>query len=443
MDQEQKTRDRAGDAPAAQRPRRFSIPPAFRYPAYRLYWGGTLASVVGFQVFQFTQFLLVHRLTGSAVYLGLVGLAAAAPALALNLFGGVAADKMDKRRLLFVTQVTNGVLIAVLATLTLLGLVEPWHVVLVALLSGAVFAFDNPARQSLYPRLVDRRALTSAVAFQSVIWQSTRIAAPALAGLIVAYGAASEQDGMAMGFFLASAGFAIMGIVLLRLKVPPDEARRRSSGLQDLAEGLHFIRTNTVVLFLMLMSFVNGLFGGAYLILMPVMARDILGVGADLQGWLLSAGGIGAVSVTLFIGARSGLRRRTHMLIGGATLYGVLIAVFAITAEYVGSYPLALVLILVMGASQSAYMIIIMSSLQMLVPDRLRGRVMGFFGITYAMLPLSGLLAGLASQFVGVPVAIAAGGLVVSAFALGPALLNAKIRNLGAYVAQAEAAAAR
>jgi MFS family permease len=166
-------------------------------------------------------------------------------------------------------------------------------------------------------------------------------------------------------------------------------------------------------------------------------------VGADLQGWLLSAGGIGAVVVTLLIGARSGLRRRTHLLIGGATLYGVLIAVFAITAERIGSYPLALVLILAMGASQSAYMLIIMSSLQMLVPDRLRGRVMGFFGITYAMLPLSGLLAGLASQFVGVPVAIAAGGLIVSAFALGPALLSAKIRNLGAHVAQAEAAATR
>lgn len=442
MDQAERTLDQAAEAETAPRIGRFALPPAFRYPAYRVYWGGTLASVVGYQVFQFTQFLLVHRLTGSAVYLGLVGLAAAIPALALNLFGGVVADKMDKRKLLLTTQVTNAVFIAVLGTLTLLDMVEPWHVVLIAFLSGAVFAFDNPARQSLYPLLVARSALTSAVAFQSVIWQSTRIAAPALAGLVVAFGAASEQDGMAVGFFLASAGFAIMGVVMARLKMPASEQRRRTSGLQDLAEGLHFIRTNTVVLFLMLMSFVNGLFGGAYLILMPVIARDILGVGADLQGWMLSAGGIGAVSVTLFVGSRSGLHWRTHLLVGGATLYGVLIAVFAITAERVGSYPLAVGLIVAMGASQAAYMLIIMSSLQMLVPDRLRGRVMGFFGVTYAMLPLSGLLAGLTAQFVGVPVAVAIGGLIVSIFALGPALLNAKIRNLGANLAQAETAVA-
>jgi MFS family permease len=419
------------------------LPPAFRYPAYRIYWGGMLASVIGFQVFQFTQFLLIHHLTGSAIYLGFVGLATAVPSLFLTLFGGVVADKIDKRRLLLLTQVTSAALMALLASLTFTGLVAPWHVIAVAFMAGAVFAFDNPARQSLYPRLVDRAALTSAVAFQSVIWQSTRIAGPAVAGLIVANLGGTEERGMAIAFMFATIGFLVMGIVMARLVVPaPAETRARSSGIEDLKEGLRFIRGNTVVMFLILMSFVNGLFGGAYITLMPAIARDVLGVNADLQGWLLSCSGIGALSVTLVLGTGGSLRWRAPTLIGGASAYGLLVAAFAITAERIGSYPLALGLLVAMGVAQAAYMIIIQTTLVTMVPDRLRGRVMGFFGITYAMLPLSGLQAALIAEFVGVPTAVAIGGFVVTAFALGPALLNSRIRELSLHVRQADAASA-
>ena len=423
----------AHDSPTAAPSGRFRLPPAFHYPAYRVYWGGSLASILGFQVFLFSQFNLVHHLTGSAAFIGLTGAASAVPSIFLNLFGGVVADRVDRRRLLLATQLVNATVMALLGVLTFGGRVEPWHVVAVSFVSGAVFAFDNPARQSLYPRLVAREALTSAVAFQSVIWQGTRMIGPGIAGLIVANVGGDETLGLAAGFYFAAAGFFAMALVMTRLRIPGGDKQTSAgvSGLQALAEGLRFIRGDSVVLFLILMSFANSFFGGAHLILMPAIASDVLGVGRDLQGWLLAAGGAGALSVTLMVGTRRRVRAPAAMIIGGASLYGLLVATFALTADWISSYPLALVLMLAMGVTQSAYMVTLMSSLMMATPDRMRGRVMGVFGITYAMLPLSGLQAGLLAQFIGLPAALAIGGFIVSFIAVGLAATNPKIRALG------------
>ena len=143
---------------------RFSVPPAFKYPAYRLYRFGTLTSVVGFQMLQASQFWLVHTLEDSPLFLGYVGVANAAPAILLNLFGGVFADRLDNRRLIMVTQTLLAALIFLLATLTLMGIIEVWHVLAIAFVAGAVNAFDQPSRQALYPHLIDRGVMMSAVA---------------------------------------------------------------------------------------------------------------------------------------------------------------------------------------------------------------------------------------------------------------------------------------
>lgn len=426
----------AHDSQTSAPSRRLRLPPAFHYPAYRVYWGGSLASILGFQVFLFSQFNLIHHLTGSAAFIGLTGAASAVPSIFLNLYGGVVADRVDRRRLLLATQLVNAAVMALLGALTYAGRVEPWHVIAVSFVSGAVFSFDNPARQSLYPRLVAREALTSAVAFQSVIWQGTRMIGPGIAGMIVAnVGAGEETLGLAAGFYFAAAGFFLMALAVTRLRIPggdnAGQAGAASSGVQSLLEGLRFIRGDSVVRFLILMSFANAFFGGAHLIIMPAIASDVLGVGRDLQGWLLAAGGAGSLSVVLIVGTRRRVRRPAAMIIVGATLYGLFVAAFAMTADWVGSYPLALVLVVAMGVTQSAYMVTIMSSLMMAVPDHMRGRVMGVFGITYAMLPLSGLQAGLLAEFIGVPAALAVGGLIVSAIAVGLAALNPGLRALG------------
>ncbi len=404
---------------------------------YRRYWLGFLASVGGTQVFHAAQFWLVHHdLKGSPLSLGLVGLFNAIPAIAFNLVGGVFADKFDKRKLLMATQTTQAILVLLIATLTWLDLVRLWHILAVAFLAGSVNAFDGPTRQAFYPHLIERKVLTSAVALNSSVWQGTRIVGPALSGVVIAVA------GTAAALFLAVLGYVAMAVTMSRLKVPPIERSVTKSVARDVIEGLKYVKGNSVFSFLMGMTFFNSFFGMAYVAMMPVFAEDILHRGAGAYGALLSAGGVGAFITTVYLGSRSASRQRGLLLIGGATLFGLAIATFALTSTYLRIFPLALALMFVMGVFNSSYMISIQSSLQIMVPDRMRGRVMGFFGMTYSISPLGGMQAGAVASFMGVPFAIALGGLAVSAFALGPALVNRNVRDLGSLIQRLEGQAA-
>ena len=411
---------------------RLALPPALRYPQYRRFWLGSLVSVAGFQMLMFGQGWLAYELTGSAAFLGTVWIASSVSAILLNLYGGVLADRLDMRAMIIITQTANAALIFLLAVLTLFDVVEPWHLVAIAFVVGGVNAFDQPARQALYPHLIERKVMMSAVALQSAIWQGTRIAAPAVAGIVVAV------LNTHAAFFMGAAGFFVMALVMFAVKVPPIETRGGSSAAQDLAEGLRFVKDNSTFSILIGMTFFNSFFGMAYVVLMPIFAQDILEVGAAGQGWLLSAGGVGALGVTMWLSSRNDVSRIGAMIVGGATLFGLLIIAFALTSEYLSFYPLALALMLLLGLSNSAYMMSIMSSLQTLVPDRMRGRVMGLYGMTYNIMPLGGGLMGQVADRIGAPFTLALGGLAVVGFALGPALANRRVRNLGSLLQSTE-----
>ena len=413
-----------------------SLPPALHYPAYRAFWLGLLASVGGFQMMRFGQFWLVYQLTGSPLALGYLGLSSGVSAIGLNLFGGVFADTFDPRRLIITTQSITASLLFLLATLTLLDAVQVWHVLGIAFFAGAVEAFDQPARQSLYPHLIDRRVMVSAVALNSCIWQGTRIVAPAVAGFIIAWG------GTAVGFYLAGLGFFTMAAVTYGLRVPRLTRGVRGSAAHDILEGLLFIRQNSIFSFLMAMTFFHSFFGLAYITLMPVLAVAILQVGAKGQGLLMGVGGVGSLLTTLWLSSRTTVGSKGRLIIGGAVLSGLSVATFGFTSALVGSFPLALAIMFVIGVCNTTYATSIQSSLQMLVPDGMRGRIMGFYGMTYNITPLGGMLAGALADLITAPVAIGLGGLAVAAFALGPAMINGEVRNLGALLGQVEATAA-
>ena len=413
-----------------------SVPPALHYPAYRAFWLGLLASVSGYQMFRFGQFWLIYQLTGSPLPLGYVGLANGVPAVCLNLFGGVFADKFDQRRLIMVTQSLTASFIFVLATLTLLEAVQVWHIVVIAFCAGAVESFDQPARQSLYPHLIDRKIMGSAVALNSCIWQGTRIIIPAVAGCIIAWA------GTAAAFYLGGLGFLTMATMIYSLRVPPITRRARGSAAHDIREGLTFIRRNSIFSFLIAMTFFNSFFGMAYITLMPVLAVAILHVGAKGQGLLMGMGGVGALLTTLWLSSRSDVGSKGWLIIGGGVMSGLSVAAFGLTSAFVGSFALALAIMFVMGICNTTYNTSIQSSLQMLVPDHMRGRVMGFYGMTHNITPVGGMLASALADLITAPLAIAAGGLAVAAFAIGPAMTNPAVRNLGALLGQADTAAA-
>ena len=405
---------------------RLRLPPALRYPLYRRYWLGTLASVSGWQMIYVAESWLAYELTGSPLYLGYVGVAAAVPAIVLNLVGGVVADRVDKRMLILLGQAVMMVVIGLLGVLTVMGNIQPWHLITAAFITGAFGAFEYPARESLMPHLIEREVMPSAVALDSAIWQGTRISAPATAGLIIA------TVGTAAVFFVATAGFLAMCIVAVSLPVLPIVRGQSSSAIRDMAIGLKFINREPIFKFLISMTFFNSFFGISFVTLMPIFAQDVLEVGAGGLGVLLGVSGIGSLLTTLAIGSL-GLPRRVGMfIVGGAVLYGLAICAFALSAEYLGSYVLAIAILVVLGSFNSMYMVSILSTLQLMTPDHIRGRVMGLYGMTWSIYPLGGMQAGALANFIGTPLAVTVGGVAVAAFALGPALLNARIRRLDA-----------
>ncbi len=416
----------------------FSLPPAMQYPAYRSFWLGMLASVSGFQILRFGQFWLIFELTGSPLALGYVGLANGVPAIFLNLFGGVAADRMDNRRLIYVSQTITAILIFLLAVITLINMVEVWHLLTISFLAGAVEAFDQPARRALLPQLIDRKVMSSAVALNSSIWPGTRIMAPAAAGFIIAL------RGTEACFFVAGVGFLVMAAVAFRLRVPSVTRTSSSSPAHELLEGLKFIRKESMFSFLIAMTFFNSFFGNAYITLMPIFAVDILQVGAGKLGLLMGAGGIGSLATSIWLSTRTRLNHKGLLIMGSGILSGIAIAAFAVTAEFVRSLPLAMALMLTIGVFNSLFTTTTQSSLQMMVPDYIRGRVMGFYGMTYNIRPLGGMQAGALANIgaIGAPFAIAIGGMAVVAFAIGSALVNKNVRNLSTVLHQMEMAAA-
>ena len=394
---------------------------ALRYPQYRRFWLGTLASVSSYQIVIVALGWLVYDITKSPLQLGLVGLVVATPAILLNLVGGVMADKLDQRRLIMTSQSIIVVLLLVLATITVLDVVKVRYVLAIAFLIGAVGAFDQPARQALFPHLLDRKELMNAVSLNSAIWQGTRIVAPAIGGVIIA------QAGTGAAFYVSAVGPMVLVFALSTILVPPIPRSQGKTAVQDMGEGLRFIRENGIFTFLIGMTFFNSFFGMSYVHLMPVFASKILDVGPSGLGFLFTASGLGALLGTFITASLGNFPRKGWLLIAGATFFGGFLVLFALSEWY----PLSLGALFLAGVFNSLYMISTLTTLQMMVHDQLRGRVMGVYGMTWSIMPLGGMQAGAVATILGAPFAVAMGGLAVAAFALGIATSNRRVRQLG------------
>ena len=408
-----------------QRRPRLQMFTALRHSSFRRFWMGMVASVLGFQIMTVAQGWLIYDLTDSKLALGYVGLAAGLPAIALNLFGGVIADKVNQRRLLIVTQITSSMGMLALATLTLTGLVEPWHIIASAFLIGSVQAFDTPTRQSLFPHLIDREDMLNAVALNSMVWQGTRVIGPAIGGIII-----GTRLGVAPGFFAPFLGFLIMAVMIATLRLPPIQRAKGASLFHDMAQGINFVRTNTIFAFLISMTFFNSIFGMSYIFILPVFARDIFEVGTSGLGVLHGASGFGAVLGTLITASLGNFQRKGWLILGGAVLFGTFLILFAVTGSLFKFFPLSLVFIFCAGMSTSIYMITIMSTLQMMVPNELRGRVMGIYGMTWSLLPVGAMQSGAVAEYTSAPLAVAIGGAAVIFFAIVMGLSVRQVRTL-------------
>jgi len=385
---------------------------ALRYRNFRLFFIGQGLSVMGTWLQQVAMGWLTYRLSGSVWLLGVVAFCGNVGILAFGTFAGVIADHVRRRRALFVTQSLMLLQAMVLAGLTWSGHIAVWHLVILALVLGLVHAFDAPLRQSLWVHLVeDRVDLPNVVALNSFLVNAARMIGPALAGLLLAV--VSE----AVCFMLNALSFVavIVAIGRMRWTREPGPVAWEGGFWSKWVEGYRFVAGFAPARALLLLVAVVSWTITPYSSLMPVYAKDIYGGGPEILGFLLAAAGAGALASTVYLAGRATIRGLGRVIAAGTMASGVALATFA----YLSFLPLALALMFVVGSGVVLAAASVNTILQTIVPDRLRGRVAGFFILAFlGMAPLGNLAAGALGDALGVPATFAVNGGIATIAAL-------------------------
>lgn len=414
--------------PAAQLPLRGRILrafPALQSPLYRRYLlAGMFGTVAAFML-QTAQGWLVLVLTNSPALLGLAGAVAGVPALVLAVFAGVVADRVDRRRLLIATNSGSAVLGLILAVLTTLGVVQYWHVLVLAFLMGVTFAFQMPASQALVSSIVDRSAIGNAVALNSAQYNLLRILAPGVAGLFIAAGS------LALGFWVYVIALVVVVVLLYGLHVPEtrSQVRVQTALWLDLKDGLRYVMADRVLGILVLLPAVPALLVLNYLTFIPVYARDILATGPAGLGLLTGGIGVGALAGALTLASRRPSGGSGRLVLGALGIVGVALMVFALSR----SLPVSMLALAFMGMFQVAYYSTTNTLIQILVPPRLRGRVLSLYFLTsIGVIPIANIVGGAIAESLGVEVVLAAGGLLTVLIVVAVALLEPRVGRLRA-----------
>ena len=387
-----------GDASAVQRgwlPERLTRGfQALDVRNYRLFWIGQLISLTGTWMQTTAQAWLVIQLTKSPFALGLVTTLQFLPIMLLSLVGGVITDRMPKHRLLTVTQTLALIQAAIFGTLVALGVIQLWHIYLLALIQGTINAIDNPSRQAFVPELVGREYLVNAVALNSMLFNGARIIGPALAGVVIA------RIGIAPTLFLNALSF--VAVIAGLLMMDPSQffaGPRQAAGpvRQRLVEGLSYVWRTPEVLLIMLVVAAIGTFGYNFSVVLPLLAGFVLHTSATGFGGLSAFLGIGSLLAAVTTAyARKVTARR--LLIGSAC-FSILLAAVAFSTNF----TLSAALLVALGFAGIIFATTANTLLQLTVPDVLRGRVMSLYILLFAgSTPIGGFLIGTLSNIIGV-----------------------------------------
>jgi MFS transporter, DHA1 family, staphyloferrin A biosynthesis exporter len=346
----------------------------------------------------------------------------ALPFLVTGPMAGVAADRMDRQKLMLRTQYVLIVTAVVMGGLVASGLLQVWHIFVFTLITGIAWTFSEPVRQSLIPSVVPKRELANAIALNSGGFNLMKVIGPALGGLMIAlFGAAGN-------FFVQSVAYVGVLVMIYLMHVPPIPAEaRRSSALASLKEGFAYVWSTPAVLALMILAYVPRIFAVPYQTLMPVFQKDVLRVGPEGLGMLMAAPGVGAVlSVLMLASFANRFRRQGLLLVGSILVLGFFLILFSQTT----SFPLALVVLVAAGGFQMLFLASTNTMLQLIVPDELRGRVMSLYMLDRGLMPAGALFAGVVAHFIGAPSTVATMGIIVIVLTLVVAWRVPAIRSL-------------
>jgi MFS family permease len=378
---------------------------ALKYPNYRLWFWSQMFSLFGTWMQSTALMFLVYKLTSSPAYLGLVGFASGAPAWFFMLYAGVIADRMSRRTLIIITQTAMMLLAFVMAALAFFNVVQPWHILVIAMLLGVANAFEAPARQAFVLEMVDLPDLTNAIALNGAMFNTATAVGPAVAGVVYAL------FGPAWCFTINGLSFiaVITALALMKLKpfVPKAE---KTSAIADLKEGVKYVWGHPMIRTIIGLIAIVSLFGIAYAILFPAWAVKILGGDATTNGFLQASRGLGAMAGALLIASLGRFHFRGRLLTLGTLAMPVLVIIFA----FVRWTPLSLLLLFGAGVSQIFIFNLCNALVQTFAPHHLRGRVMGvYMFLFFGAMPVSALWIGATAQRLGETAAVLIGASVM------------------------------
>ena len=378
---------------------------ALKVRDFRRYWLALVTQVIGQHMFAFTLGWLVFEITGSQARLGLIHLCGFLPQFALTLLGGVLADRVDARKLIGGAQVISAAGMLIVGIATMLDLAQLWHLALGAFLLGLAGAIDEPARASFFPRLLPRPLLRSAVPLISMAFGSSRVIAPSIAGFLIA------ATGAPATFMVSAAAVSTMIAALFLVRPVGSDVRSHGSLLTNLTDSLRYIRRNEVFAKVIGTALLNATLAMGYLHMLPVFAK-VLEVDSRGLGILTSAAGIGALAGMLSYAWLQARMTPRNLMVGALTIYNVSL----IGLAWSGWYWLSFGTILLAGICHGYFLTCSQVTLQTLVDDHYRGRVMSVFALVWSLMFLSGFLLNTAGSLVGPRVALAGGAVIVLAY---------------------------
>ena len=394
---------------------------AFRYRNYRLFFFGQGISLVGTWIQQVALSWLVYQLTGSTLLLGAVAFCNQIPTLFLGPFAGVVADRFDRKGLLLWTQVLAMVQAFVLAALVLARIIEPWEIIALSILMGAIYAFDIPIRQAFVLAMVDNKDdLGNAIALSSAMFNCARFIGPSIAGILI------SAFGEGTCFLVNAISFLAVLAALQAIRVEKKEGRSKNGRIfSEFREAVVYSVKFEPIIALLAMLAVFALAGAPYMVLMPAFAKDILHGDANTYGLLMSSSGLGAIAGTLYLASR----RNAHGLI---KLIPIAVGTFALALAafaFSHTFTLCALFIFFTGFSMMTHVASSNTIIQTIVDEDKRGRVMSLYAMSFmGVMPFGSLLAGSLAAKIGVEDTLLAGACFC---VLGAAVFSSRLPRLG------------
>ena len=379
---------------------------ALQHRNFRLFFGGQSISLVGTWITRVATSWLVYRLTGSALLLGIAGFCGQIPTLVITPFAGVLVDRMDRRKILLLTQAASLVQSALLAVLTFTNVITVTQIIWLQVVQGVINSFDTPARQAFVSEMVeDRRDLPNAIALNSSMVNGSRIIGPSIGGLLIA----GFGEGWCFAIDAISYLAVIASLLAMRVDRRPHDGTVEMHLLDELRHGWNYVLHSVPIRSALTLVAIVSTAGTPYTVLMPAIAAVELHGGPNTLGLLMTATGVGALTGALYLAQRETVVGLGRIIMYATLVFGVGLVAFSMTT----SLWMACVVLAIAGGGFMVHLAATNTILQTIVEERLRGRVMSFYTMAFfGTVPIGSLLGGVIADRFGAPITVRLSGIV-------------------------------